>query len=533
MHANPSHLLNLVILCFLVLVTTQCGDSKKSEDACVAGETIQAEDGCNTCSCNEEGAFECTTEDCAPCALGEEKSGPDGCSLCICDAEGAWSCDSSTCSNCPPALEHDCSALNVYARDKENTLCCTYDSICALPYETPLVFEDLDSCSAVECIPGESQLSEDGCSLCACSGAGISECIELPCPSKCMSGETKDASTWCNSCTCTEDRTWSCSSDECPTECEAGQSKQADDNCNVCACGPDQRWLCSENICEPCEEGSTKIAYDGCNTCVCDASGAWECTGVFVVIPGAEMLGDCPVCIEGATNTAYDECNSCVCDKTEADIFGRWECTKESCGPGLCPEPVQHVCETSPIFALNPHNGNCCPYESSCAIEKDWEQFDTHQACACSLKEFICDLDCSATGYVQDSDGCDTCQCKCVDGEETYDEETCESCACFAGNWTCTIAPCDAVCTPGDLEPANDNCNTCACSDDFEWICTELDCTSPEDNICKPPAPNVCEKKDFWGQTPTGKCCAYDSACSVPLSYPKFPSLEECQTSTE
>jgi hypothetical protein len=182
---------------------------------------------------------------------------------------------------------------------------------------------------------------------------------------------------------------------------------------------------------------------------------------------------------------------------------------------------------------MNPFNEVCCLYDSPCEIDQSWTTFESHTECVCSTKEFSCELDCSETGYVKDNQGCETCECQCAEGETTYDEETCEHCTCFTGSWTCTTAPCDAICTPGNVQASNDNCNTCACTEQFSWVCTELDCTTPEDNICKPPSANECEKKDFWGQTPTGKCCPYDSACSVPMVYPKFASLEECQNASD
>lgn len=70
------------------------------EAACNQGEQKPAEDGCNTCTCDEMGNWSCTELGCADadaCTPGQTRAAEDGCNTCTCDEMNAWSCTELAC----------------------------------------------------------------------------------------------------------------------------------------------------------------------------------------------------------------------------------------------------------------------------------------------------------------------------------------------------------------------------------------------------------------------------------------------------
>ena len=66
------------------------GDKTPVCDGHEVGETWDAEDGCNTCTCSESG-MHCTLEVCRDCdgyAVGQSWLADDGCNTCQCTEEG-------------------------------------------------------------------------------------------------------------------------------------------------------------------------------------------------------------------------------------------------------------------------------------------------------------------------------------------------------------------------------------------------------------------------------------------------------------
>ena len=101
----------LLCLALGLSLLVACGGIEPSEpgpddDAattCTAGETFDAEDGCNTCTCPESGVkseADCTAMDCSiptpdddTCTPGETFDAGDGCNTCTCSdsgERGAW-----------------------------------------------------------------------------------------------------------------------------------------------------------------------------------------------------------------------------------------------------------------------------------------------------------------------------------------------------------------------------------------------------------------------------------------------------------
>lgn len=92
-----------------LLIGAQETDESDVAHGCTEpGETWLAADGCNVCTCLDDGSHRCTEETCAPsCREGATRPGDEECSLCTCQADGTWSC--LTSAGCEP----DCVAGTV------------------------------------------------------------------------------------------------------------------------------------------------------------------------------------------------------------------------------------------------------------------------------------------------------------------------------------------------------------------------------------------------------------------------------------
>lgn len=140
-------------------------------DSCsVDGESAQAIDGCNTCTCTN-GVWACTEKACSggdggttpgKCKPGETTN--DGCNTCTCTEDGLFAC---TLRACPPA----------------------------------------------ECQEGDVK-SVDGCNTCKCSQGGWI-CTNLYCPPPPVCTDGTSTNDGCNTCTCMNGQ-WACTARACP-----------------------------------------------------------------------------------------------------------------------------------------------------------------------------------------------------------------------------------------------------------------------------------------------------------------------------
>lgn len=207
------------------------------------GDTFPAPDGCNTCSCSEDGSVGCTEMACEDgCiwlgehhAFGESFPAGDGCNTCSCDGGGLVGCTLIAC-------EETCTWLG----------------------ETHFV--------------GESFPAGDGCNTCSCEEGGFVGCTEIWCEMECVyagntyqPGDTFPALDGCNTCTCGPGGAVGCTKVECPCNPEAewwlhyvGESVEEceliDFGCppntdyfgNECGCGCQQDLACPQYFdCEP------------------------------------------------------------------------------------------------------------------------------------------------------------------------------------------------------------------------------------------------------------------------------------------
>ena len=109
------------------------------------GATEPMADGCNTCTCSDNGEWACTTMSCrepqpepTACEQGDTRNGS-----CTC-VDGQWACadtDPGPAHECPPPATpdfdgagHSCPAGVVWLRTTWG-LCCSYANICAVPQD--------------------------------------------------------------------------------------------------------------------------------------------------------------------------------------------------------------------------------------------------------------------------------------------------------------------------------------------------------------------------------------------------------------
>jgi hypothetical protein len=254
----------LAVVALAPAVLAGCGSTTTSgsDGACSyggetydVGESFPAEDGCNTCTCMEDGSAACTLMGCVnTCVYGNQvynagDSFPlgDGCNTCTCMDDGNVACTGVACLTCV----HEGATYN----------------------------------------PGDTFPAGDGCNTCECMGDGTVACTEIACAAciyagaEYQPGEMFPALDGCNTCTCLEDSSISC------TEI-------------ACACSPPDEWwrlytsLDAQQcllIDFDCPDNTTR--FDNSCGCGCEQSAA--CPQYFDCMPPAqcnidEIMAECP-----------------------------------------------------------------------------------------------------------------------------------------------------------------------------------------------------------------------------------------------
>lgn len=91
---------------------------------CEPGDMMDADDGCNTCVCDDGGGWACTEIACEPmnCEPGDVED--DGCNTCTCGEAGEWQCTDNVCEPvCEPGdtMQMDCN--DCFCDDAGNWAC--------------------------------------------------------------------------------------------------------------------------------------------------------------------------------------------------------------------------------------------------------------------------------------------------------------------------------------------------------------------------------------------------------------------------
>lgn len=457
---------------------------KRETRKCTPGEYFEAEDGCNTCSCNADGTpGGCTEMDCfvnvdpalfrqvrqvseeQRCEPGSRFRDADGCNWCTCSADGKLAaCTRRLCvakpnrdrktreagNYCTPgsSFKNDCNVCRCSSDGK--------NAACTLRFCVPQDGGRVRRAVPVEeeaekqiCVPNSTFRDAEDCNNCFCNEKGtaaactLKYCFKLNRDRRaakvCVPNTTFKKE--CNTCRCNADGT---AADCTEIGCHESLPKIAHSR--------SVREV--KQVCEP----SSHFKQD-CNDCHCNAEGtAAACTlrGCLPKNFNLENLGHREtrqvkqVC---EPNSSFkDDCNDCHCNAegTEAACTERGCLKKDSENTVAIPQPEME-CEPNSTF-MQDCNTCFCSADGLVA--------------GCTLigcPEKIC----KPNEIVRAQDGCNTCRCN---AEGTAQECTEVSCPVLAG-------PAPGVCIPNSV--FKQDCNTCKCSSDGERsYCTRRLCRS-------------------------------------------------------
>ena len=155
------------------------------------GESFPSADGCNTCTCQEDGGIACTEMACDPgdgCideagemhAVGEGFPSPDGCNSCYCEADGTIACTAMACDpddGCDYGGQHYAVGEGFPSTDGCNNCFCDQDGLVGCTEMACACDPELICTQVLTCVDG----------LLYPSGCGPSNCDEAigPCESSC------------------------------------------------------------------------------------------------------------------------------------------------------------------------------------------------------------------------------------------------------------------------------------------------------------------------------------------------------------
>uniref|UniRef100_A0A1Q3FKT5 Putative serine protease inhibitor i/ii n=2 Tax=Culex tarsalis TaxID=7177 RepID=A0A1Q3FKT5_CULTA len=412
---------------------------------CEPGSNFMVE--CNKCRCSADGKLmSCTRKFCVPesfqsddpaPAVAQEpaNSGDDGakgdeeqvhtngqvctpnetkqedCNRCKCAANGiGWFC---TRKACPPREKRHASRQN------------------------PL-----------QCTPGTSFKSSDGCNDCFCTETGIAACTMKFCfndavrskreapklAKQCEPGTSFKSADGCNDCFCTETGITACtmkfcfnddvrSKREAPElgkQCEPDTAFKSADGCNDCFCTENGIAACTDMECSDnkvkreapagtqCVKGTTFKSSDDCNTCFCGDNGVIACTRKFCVPKVKRDVQQ--QCVPGTTFKDAEGCNDCFCT---AD--GRAACTEKLCLKPQktkrdAPQPEKE-CVPGTSFKSADGCNNCFCTENGVAACTQRFCYPTKTKRQVAIGQAVPKMDCVPGTSFKHSDGCNNCYC--------------------------------------------------------------------------------------------------------------------------
>ncbi|MCA9594618.1 MAG: hypothetical protein KC776_14940 [Myxococcales bacterium] len=209
------------------------GDCSYGGKSYSAGDSFPSSDGCNTCSCAQDGQVACTLLACVDgCSYdgkshqpGESFPATDGCNQCTCNANGSVSCTEKACATtCEYQGKTYVAGQSFPAGDGCNECFCQDNGKVSC---TLAICAQTCSYAGKEYKDGESFPSLDGCNTCTCTSGGV--------------GCTKKA------CACDPSKEW-WRKYYTPAECKAGVQCPGYTTpfTNSCGCGCEQDASCPE-----------------------------------------------------------------------------------------------------------------------------------------------------------------------------------------------------------------------------------------------------------------------------------------------
>lgn len=161
--------------------TCTVGDETHEE-----GDSFPSPDGCNSCTCLEDGEIACTLMGCeVGCSYGggvafpgESVPADDGCNTCICQHDGTLACTDMACVRCEYQGVLYSPGDTFPAGDGCNSCGCLEDGSVAC---TLVACPETCTYAGVEHQVGASFPALDGCNTCSCQAGGGVSCTEIAC----------------------------------------------------------------------------------------------------------------------------------------------------------------------------------------------------------------------------------------------------------------------------------------------------------------------------------------------------------------
>ena len=363
---------------------------------CQPGETRPADDGCNTCTCEDDGSWACTEIGCVePC--GPEEVLVDGECLTGCysnqDCDAGQTCNADDQCLAPPG-EGDVGLAVCYGFCEDEVVDC------------PAI-----GCPPIACEFG-TIIDDNGCDTCEC--APPPSCEPVACDLYCEFGYTT-GDDGCDVCACNPPPL--CEPANCEIACEFGFATD-DAGCEICACNPPP--VCDEELCNlACEHGFV-TDDSGCQICECAPAPA--CALGEIEIEGVCRTG-CygpDACGMGQTCNA-DE----ICLAPPSANDGRDPGAEDPIAPAVC----YGYCEDSD------------PEPPVCAEPDEAYYYVGNSLDECAVINFRC---AEGSEYFANDCGCGCIGTECYPGDQREAGDGCNTCECTAeGGWACTEIACD------------------------------------------------------------------------------------------
>ena len=497
---------------------------------CAAG-LVNDVNGCPQCQCetSSQNNHLCTISNCdMPCAYVENglQKDQNNCDICVCaDSQCPSLPVVCTWINCPQGLDllpgNNCPTCACSQRPGQTCVPSQCSLSCPDGFRKDSNNCDLCQCKNPQCAPLDcfyancpSGLLQDsrGCDTCSCRDSQNQICPPVRCPTSCSFGYARDINQ-CETCVCQQPPFCQPISADCGfTNCPGGLVTDPK-GCQTCQCRshPDQN--CQPQRCplaSQCRYGLIKSPVDNCEICAC-----YELPTGCPELPSSCNILNCP----GGYVTDFRGCPQCDCSMQpgqtcspvtcpsrcplgyQQDIRGCLVCVCNKPGQRLdCPQlRPECTCPFNETPILDVHGCNTCnceimrctgiPILLNCRVKTCEQGSDGCWFCTCALPGrpqcsiSSCYKFCR-TGFVMDSLGCQTCECKdsalevicpdisgcnlvCANGHRR-DSNSCEACEC--NPVACAPLQCTQTCTFGRKTDSS-GCPTCQCN------CLPLSCS--------------------------------------------------------
>jgi hypothetical protein len=394
-----------------------------------AGDSFASDDGCNSCSCDEDGMVLCTEMACfegcnfggVVYEVGDWFPAEDECNECVCLDAGAIACSETDCSSV--CTDEDCGP-----KDEEVAECSD-----GSPQDWTCVQQDDGNCGweVSECYaPCDGKTCGDLCDPCPPEGSCEKLAVDYVCGADGM---------------CTTG----------PANCEV--TCEPED----CAVGGGTVELCSDGspapmTCEPNENGECGWVAGACYN---------ACAGLSCGDPCVPCDLDDPDCQPEEIAMACDDSGACVLAFDVSDV-----CGTDLCANVECPSS-EAFCEGN--YAYSPQYSECDPATGECLEAPGLPP----ENCA-DIGAICLDGSCVDTGELS----CDAILCEagteCVDGVCVY--APCQGVPCGG-----MCIPCDGLdpdCAPVEVPMMCNGAGECVIAfntvDECGDLCADVECPS-------------------------------------------------------